>query len=115
LTSAGRTSRSAASNDIRARAALAVVPAGQPQTRLGRLAGRRALVIGASRGTGAAIVARLQAAGAEVLATARTGPRAADATTLEGIATIGPRPIGSESFRSISFPRYAWTASFSPP
>lgn len=56
--------------------------------------GRRALVTGASRGTGAAIVARLRAAGAEVLATARTAPPdgkdfvAADATTPQGVATI---------------------------
>jgi NAD(P)-dependent dehydrogenase (short-subunit alcohol dehydrogenase family) len=57
--------------------------------------GRRALVTGASRGTGAAIVARLRAAGAEVLGTARTAPDdgfvAADATTPEGVATIAER------------------------
>jgi len=38
------------------------------------LAGRTALVTGASRGTGAAIVARLRAAGAIVVASARTRP-----------------------------------------
>jgi len=63
------------------------------------LRGRRALVTGASRGTGAAIVARLRAAGADVLGTARTAPRgasddgfvAADATTPEGTAMIVER------------------------
>jgi NAD(P)-dependent dehydrogenase (short-subunit alcohol dehydrogenase family) len=63
------------------------------------LRGRRALVTGASRGTGAAIVARLRAAHADVLGTARTPPRgasvdgfvAADATTPEGTATIVQR------------------------
>ena len=39
-----------------------------------RLDGRRALVTGAGRGTGAAITARLREAGATVLATARTAP-----------------------------------------
>jgi len=39
-----------------------------------RLDGRRALVTGASKGTGAAIAGRLRAAGATVLATARTRP-----------------------------------------
>src|SRR3569833_3852319 len=38
------------------------------------LAGRRALVTGGSKGTGAAIVARLADAGAPVMATARTMP-----------------------------------------
>ena len=64
----------------------------------GELRGRRALVTGASRGTGAAIVARPRA-GAQVLATARTAPQdgpqdgfvAADATTPEGVATIVAR------------------------
>ena len=65
----------------------------------GELRGRRALVTGASRGAGAAIVARLCAAGAQVLATARAAPQdgpedgfvAADATTPEGVATIAQR------------------------
>ncbi len=65
-------------------------------TIIDELRGRRALVTGASRGTGAAIVARLRAAGADVLGTARTPPRgasddgfvAADATTPEGTAMI---------------------------
>jgi NAD(P)-dependent dehydrogenase (short-subunit alcohol dehydrogenase family) len=62
------------------------------------LQGRRALVTGAGRGTGAAIAARLRAAGAAVLATARTAPPtaahaqssfvAADLTSLEGIDTV---------------------------
>ncbi|GAB2485382.1 SDR family oxidoreductase [Promicromonospora xylanilytica] len=39
-----------------------------------RLDGRRALVTGASKGTGAAVVARLREAGATVLGTARTAP-----------------------------------------
>src|SRR5213082_1039553 len=68
-------------------------------TACGELWGRRALVTGASRGTGAAIVARLRAACAQVLATARTAPQdgprdgfvAADATTPEGVATIVAR------------------------
>ncbi|MEU7051361.1 hypothetical protein [Streptomyces eurythermus] len=38
------------------------------------LAGRLAVVTGAGRGTGAAITARLRAAGATVLPTARTAP-----------------------------------------
>jgi NAD(P)-dependent dehydrogenase (short-subunit alcohol dehydrogenase family) len=61
-------------------------------TTTGELAGRRALVTGASRGTGAATVARLRAAGADVLGTARTAPDdnylTADATTLDGLDTI---------------------------
>src|SRR5258708_4562894 len=68
-------------------------------TIIDELRGRRALVTGASRGTGAAIVARLRAAGADVLGTARTAPRgasddgfvAADATTPEGTAMIVER------------------------
>ncbi|MFG2358424.1 SDR family oxidoreductase [Streptomyces sp. NPDC048521] len=42
------------------------------------LEGRLALVTGAGRGTGAAIASRLRAAGATVLATARTAPPTAD-------------------------------------
>lgn len=60
------------------------------------LHGQRVLVTGAGRGVGAAIVERLRAGGAHVLATAR-GPRggddyvAADATTPEGVAAIVAR------------------------
>ncbi|CAI7980096.1 SDR family oxidoreductase [Frankia sp. Hr75.2] len=62
-----------------------------------RLDGRRALVTGASRGTGAAIADRLREAGAIVLATARTRPSGqagpdlfipADLTTAEGVAAV---------------------------
>lgn len=62
-----------------------------------RLDGRRALVTGASRGTGAAVAARLRESGATVLATARTaptprpGPRdfvAADLSTPDGAARV---------------------------
>lgn len=62
-----------------------------------RLDGRRALVTGASKGTGAAIAARLRAAGATVLAAARTTPDphagpesfvAADLTTMDGVARV---------------------------
>lgn len=60
------------------------------------LEGRRALVTGGSKGTGAAIVARLRAAGATVLATARTRPAdlaeadfiGADLTTPEGAELV---------------------------
>ncbi|MET9174007.1 SDR family oxidoreductase [Streptomyces misionensis] len=61
------------------------------------LAGRLAVVTGAGRGTGAAIAARLRAAGATVLATARTAPSdaapdplfvTADMTTPEGVDTV---------------------------
>jgi NAD(P)-dependent dehydrogenase (short-subunit alcohol dehydrogenase family) len=61
----------------------------------GSLAGRRALVTGGSRGTGAAIVARLAEAGATVMATARTAPAghrglfvAADVSTPEGARAV---------------------------
>jgi NAD(P)-dependent dehydrogenase (short-subunit alcohol dehydrogenase family) len=63
----------------------------------GRLDGRRALVTGASKGTGAAIADRLREAGATVLATARTRPPdypqpdqfiAADITTAAGTTTV---------------------------
>lgn len=62
-----------------------------------RLDGRRALVTGASKGTGAAITARLRQAGATVLGTARTapashpGPRGfvtADLTSPDGVARV---------------------------
>src|SRR3569833_589084 len=61
------------------------------------LAGRRALVTGGSKGTGAAIVARLADAGATVMATARTMPAgfpdlelfvAADVSTATGARTV---------------------------
>ncbi|MGC2997004.1 SDR family oxidoreductase [Streptomyces sp. G35A] len=61
------------------------------------LEGRLALVTGAGRGTGAAIAARLRAAGATVLATARTAPStsvhdhsfvAADLTSPEGVDAV---------------------------
>lgn len=62
-----------------------------------RLDGRRALVTGASRGTGAAVAARLREAGATVLGTARTAPTlhsdprgfvAADLTSPDGAARV---------------------------
>lgn len=59
-----------------------------------RLDGRRAVVTGASKGTGAAIASRLRDRGATVLSVARTRPpgaglfRRADLTTPEGIATV---------------------------
>ncbi|MDN3358760.1 SDR family oxidoreductase [Actinomadura sp. DC4] len=61
------------------------------------LAGRRALVTGGSKGSGAAIVARLAEAGATVMTTARTMPAghpdperfvAADVSTAEGVETV---------------------------
>ncbi|WP_299038967.1 SDR family NAD(P)-dependent oxidoreductase [uncultured Pseudokineococcus sp.] len=59
------------------------------------LDGRRVLVTGAGRGTGAAIAARLREAGATVLATARTPPGAvddgfvtADLTTTSGVDLV---------------------------
>jgi NAD(P)-dependent dehydrogenase (short-subunit alcohol dehydrogenase family) len=64
------------------------------------LAGRRALVTGGSKGIGAAIVARLTAAGATVMTTARTTPVdpgaaavfvAADISTTEGTAAVVQR------------------------
>lgn len=65
-----------------------------------RLDGRHALVTGASKGTGAAIAARLRAAGATVLATARTIPAdypdpdlfvPADLTTTDGTSAVVER------------------------
>jgi NAD(P)-dependent dehydrogenase (short-subunit alcohol dehydrogenase family) len=62
-----------------------------------KLDGRRALVTGASKGTGAAIAQRLREAGAIVLATARTRPAdcpepdlfiPADITTTEGTSAV---------------------------
>lgn len=62
-----------------------------------RLDGRRALVTGASKGTGAAIAARLRVAGATVLAVARTVPDPhpglesfvpGDLTTVDGVARV---------------------------
>ena len=64
------------------------------------LEGRTALVTGASRGTGAAVAARLRAAGATVLGTARSRPddwpdpelfASADLTTGEGRAAVVER------------------------
>jgi NAD(P)-dependent dehydrogenase (short-subunit alcohol dehydrogenase family) len=61
------------------------------------LAGRKALVTGGTKGAGAAIVARLGEAEAEVITTARSLPSdsklremfvAADLTTLEGATTL---------------------------
>jgi NAD(P)-dependent dehydrogenase (short-subunit alcohol dehydrogenase family) len=59
------------------------------------LDGRRALVTGGTKGIGAAVAARLRAAGARVLTTARSGPNhrdelfiAADVTTAEGCASV---------------------------
>jgi NAD(P)-dependent dehydrogenase (short-subunit alcohol dehydrogenase family) len=61
------------------------------------LRGHKALVTGGTKGIGAAVSARLQQAGALVLATARTAPAeavdsvvfvAADVTTSEGCATV---------------------------
>src|SRR6188768_2130615 len=59
------------------------------------LHGRRAFVSGGTKGAGAAIARRLEAAGATVLVTARSQPRdldpdlfiAADLTSAEGVAT----------------------------
>lgn len=59
--------------------------------------GQRILVTGGTKGIGAAVVAKLHAAGAQVLATARTAPApqagsplyvAADVSTPEGCATV---------------------------
>ncbi|MFD8338965.1 SDR family oxidoreductase [Streptomyces solisilvae] len=61
------------------------------------LVGRRALVTGGTKGTGAAVAQRLRAVGAEVTVTARSMPEnhpdpgpfiAADATTPEGVAAV---------------------------
>ncbi|GAA1313947.1 SDR family oxidoreductase [Saccharothrix xinjiangensis] len=63
----------------------------------GSLHGRRALVTGGTKGTGAAIAARLRAAGAAVTVTARSEPArlpdgerfiAADTSTAEGVRTV---------------------------
>lgn len=68
-----------------------------------RIDGRRALVTGAGRGTGAAIAARLRQAGATVVAVARTTRSdrpepdmfiAADLTTADGVSTVVDRVGG---------------------
>lgn len=68
-----------------------------------RLDGRRALVTGAGRGTGAAIAARLRQAGATVLTVARTTRSdrpepdlfiTADLTTADGVSTVVDRVGG---------------------
>jgi NAD(P)-dependent dehydrogenase (short-subunit alcohol dehydrogenase family) len=65
-----------------------------------RLDGRRALVTGGSKGSGAAVVARLRGLGADVYATARSMPAgyecpdrfiAADTSTAEGTALVASR------------------------
>ncbi|EHN12887.1 3-oxoacyl-[acyl-carrier protein] reductase [Patulibacter medicamentivorans] len=70
------------------------------------LRGRRALVTGGTKGTGAATVERLRAAGATVLATARSMPHgyphpelfiAADATTPAGADEIADRLQGNQA------------------
>jgi len=67
------------------------------------VAGKRALVTGGTKGAGAAIAARLHAAGATVMVTARTLPDgyptpelfiAADVATVEGADTIVNRLMG---------------------
>lgn len=65
-----------------------------------RLDGRRALVTGGSKGSGAAVVDRLRALGADVWTTARTMPEgygrpdrfvAADTATVEGVRQVAAR------------------------
>ncbi|MEU8234444.1 SDR family oxidoreductase [Actinoplanes sp. NPDC048967] len=65
-----------------------------------RLDGRRALVTGGSKGSGAAVVARLREMGADVYVTARTMPEgyerpdrfiAADTSTVEGARAVADR------------------------
>lgn len=66
------------------------------------LTGRRALVTGGTKGAGAAIAARLRAAGASVLVTARSRPAevderdfvGADLTTAEGAEGVAAETIG---------------------
>jgi len=66
------------------------------------LADRRALVTGGTKGAGAAIAARLRAAGASVLVTARSRPAevderdfvGADLTTAEGAESVAAETIG---------------------
>ncbi|WP_354697899.1 Oxidoreductase UcpA [Paraconexibacter sp. AEG42_29] len=69
-----------------------------------RLDGRRALVTGGSKGTGAAVVARLRELGADVYTTARSMPDGyelpdrfieADTSTAEGSAIVAERLLGA--------------------
>lgn len=67
-----------------------LTPASQLSAEEG-LAGKRVLVTGGTKGTGKAIAARLRAAGAQVIATARTAPEdgeSADLSTPAGIAVL---------------------------
>jgi predicted dinucleotide-binding enzyme len=62
-----------------------------------RLDGRRALVTGGSKGTGAAIVARLIEAGATVMTTARNVPENYSRPDLFVGADVGPKARGATS------------------
>jgi NAD(P)-dependent dehydrogenase (short-subunit alcohol dehydrogenase family) len=74
-----------------------------PTPTVGDLAGRRALLSGGTRGTGAAVVTRLKAGGAYVTATARQTPEqldaddfiAADISTAEGTSEVIEQIIGN--------------------
>lgn len=86
------------------------------------LAGRRALVTGGSKGIGAAVVARLAAAGAAVMTTARTAPAepgsavvfvAADVSTAAGTATVAQRVV--EEFGTLDILVHVVGGSDAPP